>query len=417
MNAKTWLTSLVFLLIINLATAQAQEKPLLYVAAPTVPGGITVDSIHLEQVLLGMYDVLSNDSRVTVEYSGTRVIDGLDQAMAGGAMAEAIALLQANNVRYLAWARFVNNKNGIVTIQAWILDTITNRIIASAARTAPGDLAFSVHAVTLATNLAEELALVPHEVLVAIPAKPDRQFVSQITFTSSLEGMEIRDSHGRFFGVIAEGILQAEFTGVEIGHDIIIEASKKGYWPGTHRVRIESSTQTINLPELVPETKFRLGAAWHANYPLSLGARAEYYVNPDWQWLGAGASIFLQTYPGWSGKEDREILQFVLYPGLTAEIGSYVLTPPNYLVRTSLSSRLGLVTGFTMTSETRPSTDLYIQALIFGLELNIGSLVLRQESSFRWYLGLLPNRLFSSGYANTVPRIDVVASWKWEEQP
>jgi sporulation protein YlmC with PRC-barrel domain len=198
--------------------------------------------------------------------------------------------------------------------------------------------------------------------------------LSNLTFVSPDEGMEVFLVDGTRVGAISNGKLVWKTPGIVLGSAFSVEKRKRGF--DTSQETVRAATE-IPLSRLVIEQKKAVEVDWTVGQLLGAGGAMRVYTRPDSTFFFLGNYLFVQPPLNSAGNP-------VFHYDLNAGVGTYLFLPPDAMVRLGVSTGAGVILS-TLTGPTAVTyADPYLDVLNWWVETRaLGPVIfLRQEWKF-----------------------------------
>ena len=226
--------------------------------------------------------------------------------------------------------------------------------------------------------------------------------LTDITFLSPDEGMELFLAGGTRIGAIQDGRLLWQGDGLPAGTRFTVEKRKGGFHTGVETVR---AAEEVRLRGLVAERARALEVDWTFGQLAGLGATLRAYALPDMGFLFLGNYFYVQPPLSSAGFT-------VLHYDVSAGAGTYLIFPPDSWIRLGVSTGAGSVFTLTTGPASAGYSDVYWDVFNWWIETRVlGPVVfLRQEWKFTLGRGLLGMQFMN--VANIPPfTLGVVFRW------
>lgn len=208
-------------------------------------------------------------------------------------------------------------------------------------------------------------------------------------------------------GSVLGGQLLVPYTQFEVGTVAPVLVEKAGYHSFEDTVELTETRVELELPRLVPETRF--DAYVYASYGFlpGFGLGGRMHITPDTFFVGLGHyRAFEPVADGQPAVRNFDTNIFA---------GRYILFPPGSLIRLSLSAGLGLIVTDVAGLNERDYTDFYLLLGDPSLEIHLGRLSFFLQPEVHYALGIAYNllgRIWIRGPAN-IPPISLGARYSW----
>ena len=200
------------------------------------------------------------------------------------------------------------------------------------------------------------------------------QTVSDLTFVSPDDGMEVFLVDDQRLGAISDGKLLWKSDGLVQGSQFSVEKRKSGFHTSRQTVRAASE---IRLSRLEQEQKRALEVDWTLGQLLGLGAALRVYTRPDETFLFFGNYFFVQPPLNSAGNP-------VFHFDTSIGAGAYLFFPPDFPVRVGVSTGAGSTISVLTGPASASYADLYLDIINWWVETKVlGPVIfLRQEWKF-----------------------------------
>ena len=249
----------------------------------------------------------------------------------------------------------VQDEQVFISLQCW--DVRAGRLVTGLQEKARFNLAFYSFLHDRVAQMLQRVALQEPTARDGTPAgsaqEAPRVPLSQITFLSPDEGMEIRLAGDLSIGTVGGGKLLWKAEGIGQGTDLLVEKRKPGFHSSWQTVRV---LEEIKLSKLEKEYPWAISADWTWGQLAGAGTTFRAYTNPDWFFFFLGTYLFLQPPLSSAGSP-------VYHADFSLGAGSYLFFPPDFPIRLGISAGAGLVGTFSGSGAIPPGTDWYLNVL------------------------------------------------------
>lgn len=204
------------------------------------------------------------------------------------------------------------------------------------------------------------------------------KLLTELTFTSGLEGMEVVVGGDVIAGYIRNGRLAFETPAVQAGTPIVVEKRLEGYHTATETV---AAAAEIPLAPLVKAARFAAEIDWTLGQIMGLGGAFRYNIVPDTLFLSTSHYVYYQA-PYTTGANG------LIHYDAGIQAGAYLIWGPGESFRLSVSAGFGTVFSFFLAPGLEPATDLYINLINVSAEWNLGSFSLFLRPEMKYTLGI-----------------------------
>jgi hypothetical protein len=274
----------------------------------------------------------------------------------------------------------IDNDNVYISLQCW--DVAAGVIAAGLQQTARFNIAFYSALHDRVTQMLPQIHLAAQPPVGNGPAAVSVKRVltlTELTFVSADEGMEVFLVDGTKVGQISDGKLVWKTNGLVLGSAFSVEKRKAGFDPSQQTVRV---ARVVRLTRLVVEQKRAIEVDWTLGQLLGLGAALRLYDRPDWTFFFMGNYLFAQPPLNSAGN-------VVLHYDLNMGVGTYLFSPPDAMVRFGISTGVGAISTYLTGPAATGYGDFYLDVLNWWVETRaLGPVIfLRQEWKFATGLG------------------------------
>lgn len=185
-------------------------------------------------------------------------------------------------------------------------------------------------------------------------------------------------------GTISGGRLLVPYTQYEQGDTVPVSVQKSGYHAVSKEVLLTQSEMEIDLPPLVPQTRFDAGLRWSFGMASGIGFDARIHLQPDVSVVG------IEQYRLVQRSESAEVRHY----DVLAKWSRYLFSPPGSLLGFSVGAGLGVIVSDVDGVPGREYLDLYLVIGDPTVELRLGKFALfGRVDFFRYALGVGYNLL------------------------
>jgi len=316
----------------------------------------------------------------------------------------------AAGARFVCISMMSNPVNDVVSLYSWILDVRSGKQLAFAASSGFLDLTIAVKGKENGQMLAQMLTEKGLSALVATFSARNRSFTQTITFTSKLNGMQVKLANGQDLGTVEDNKLAVSEPVLEIGQELVLDLSKSGFYPARKTYKLVDKNQVIDIGDLYPKHAYQLGLAWQSNPASNFGADFTGFFGDEWLFYNLNLNLYFRVFT--TSSRGSDVTHLTFFPELSAGIGTYFLFPPTSAFRMYLKSAYGILLGFPDIVEVPVSFDMFLKPIVLGTELNFAPLNISYEFYFRYYLGAFPESLFRRGWVIDSPKLDFFVKLK-----
>ncbi len=287
----------------------------------------------------------------------------------------AVSVAQAVGAALAVTGYFTVEDDSIyISLQCW--DVAAGTLAAGMQQTARFNIAFYSALHDRVTEMLPQILLTRGATENAAGGVPIKRVptLSNLTFVSPDEGMEVFLVDGTRVGAISNGKLVWKTQGLVLGSAFSVEKRKQGFDASQETVRAASE---VRLSRLVVEQKRAVEVDWTLGQLLGLGGALRVYIRPDSTFLFFGNYVFVQPPLNSAGNP-------VLHYDMNLGFGTYLFFPPDAVVRLGISTGAGAILS-TLTGPAAASySDLYLDVLNWWVETRVlGPIIfLRQEWKF-----------------------------------
>jgi hypothetical protein len=210
-----------------------------------------------------------------------------------------------------------------------------------------------------------------------------RSGLREMTFTSSLEGMEVYIAGETKAGAIQNGRLVLYTAGIEPGSPLVVEKRREGYHTAWQTVQAAGE---IPLSPLTKQTSYAVEVDWTFGQLLGFGSTARLYFIPDFLFGGLSVYAYAQV-PNTPGGVN------VLHSDVGLLIGQYLFFPADFPFRLGISTGCGGIFSQVLSPGLAPFTDFYLNIVNVWLELNLPGISFFLRSEMKYSLGIGNNAL------------------------
>jgi hypothetical protein len=215
-------------------------------------------------------------------------------------------------------------------------------------------------------------------------AQPAREvFLDTITFTSSMEGMEVLLGGEKSAGLIQGGSLACPAAGARAGTPLLVEKRKKGFHTSTQSV---ATAAEIPLSPLARKTWMSVDACWTLGQLAGAGAALRMYMVPDVFFIAPGLYVYDQPSALAGGS-------MVLHFDFSTVAGVYLFFPPESIFRLGVSAGIGAVFTTVPFANVPTASDLYVNILNLWAELNLPAFTVFFREEIKYAMGIGYNLL------------------------
>ncbi len=261
-----------------------------------------------------------------------------------------------------------------ISLQCW--DVGAGVLAAGLQQTARFNIAFYSSLHDRVADMLPQIRLMQSTAQTASGAAPGKAqpSVSELTFVSPDEGMELFLVNDERIGAISNGKLVWNSGGIVLGSAFNVEKRKQGFHTSRQTVR---AAKEIRLSGMVREEKRALEVDWTLGQLLGAGATLRVYTRPDETFLFIGNYFFLQPALNAAGN-------LVIHYDTSLGVGAYVFLPPDSPVRFGVSTGAGSVVSILTGPSNASYAEVYLDVFNWWVETRIlGPIIfLRQEWKF-----------------------------------
>lgn len=226
-----------------------------------------------------------------------------------------------------------------------------------------------------------------------------------VVFVSPDEGMVVRLSGDQFIGQVVNGRVTLPAESVVPGSKVVIRKSKAGYHTAEQTVTL-TPNRPIPLKPLVKEHGNAIEVDTTLGQLLGLGAAFRLYVVPDWFFVSAGSSLWVQPPANLA-------LRVVLHTDIYAGLSGYMFLEPDAPVRLGVSTGAGVILSFFSAPGFPVFTDVYIDVFNWWVESRLFGMTFFLRQELKYGLGVGTNLLGQGWMIRSFPptTLGVVIPW------
>ncbi len=280
----------------------------------------------------------------------------------------------------------IENEQILVSLQCW--DVAAKALVSGFLRSWRFNLAFY-------NSLHEEITskLVPRTVFWGDrggssdtstgTASPSSPAVSEISFLSPNEGMEVLIEGETPAGVIEDGRLNWPAGSLAPGTKLTVTKRKTGFHTARQAIRVGPE---VRLTPLEKETRESVEVDWTLGQLIGLGCAVRGYAVPDTLFTWISGYLSLQLPSTSAGRP-------VFHSDLGTGVGAYVFFPPGSLIRLGVSTGIGAIVSFQPIAAAHPYADFYLNPINVWVEADIKGITFFVRQEWKYTLGLANNLL------------------------
>ncbi|MGA2641415.1 MAG: hypothetical protein ABSG21_11010 [Spirochaetia bacterium] len=261
-----------------------------------------------------------------------------------------------------------------ISLQCW--DVGAGALAAGLQQTARFNIAFYSSLHDRVAEMLPRIRLREPPASIAAGAVPEKRqpTLSDLTFVSPDEGMEVFLAGDTRIGAISGGKLEWQSGGLALGARFSVEKRKVGFHTSFEMVR---AAKEIRLSPLESEKVRAVELDWTLGQLLGLGAALRLYTRPDSVFFSFGNYFYLQPPLSAAGSP-------VVHDDASIGLGAYLFFPPSSPFRFGVSTGAGWILSVLTASGGASYADGYLDVFNWWVETKVlGPVVfLRQEWKF-----------------------------------
>ena len=291
-----------------------------------------------------------------------------------------------------------------ISLQCW--DVSADVLAAGLQQTARFNIAFYSSLHDRVVEMLPQIRLkIPTGAAAAAAAPVKRQpTVSELTFLSPDDGMEVILVGDTSLGTISDGKLVWQSGGLLLGSRISVEKRKLGFHTSFETVR---AAREIRLSPMENEKSRAVELDWTMGQLLGLGGALRLYTRPDSTFFSFGNYFYVQPPLTAAGNP-------VYHDDANFSVGTYLFFPPESPVRLGVSTGVGWILSVLTGPAATSYADPYWNVINWWLETKILGPVIFLRQEWKYTTGDGPSLLGKRWMmVDNVPLMTLGVMFRW----